>query len=118
MEDFNYAYLSNSDGFTVFRYKNRVIRFKAPYSLEQYSSVKEWNHGYLVVMAKYSHNKEDEEEYIDLIPVLETLYIDPDEFLEPIKGVREQAPESLYSDPKSEKKAAFARLEQLCRKEL
>lgn len=25
-------------------------------------------------------------------------------------------PESLYSDPKSEKKAAFARLEQLCRK--
>ena len=123
MEDFNYAYLSNSEGFTVFRYKNRVIQFKAPYSLEHYSSVREWNHGYLVVMAKYRHNKEDEEEYIDLIPVLEMLYIDPDEFLEPIKGVkietdaeREQALESLYSDTKSEKKAAFARLERLRRK--
>ena len=29
-----------------------------------------------------------DEDYIDLIPVLENLYIDADEFLEPIKKVR------------------------------
>ena len=39
-------------------------------------------------MAKYSHNKEDEEEYIDLIPILEDLYIDADSFVSQIKEVR------------------------------
>ena len=44
--------------------------------------------GYLVVLAKYSHNAEPEEEYIDLKPILEGLYIDPASFLKPIKNVR------------------------------
>ena len=65
-----------------------VIRFKAPYSLEKYTAVKEWDDGYLVVMAKYRHNSESEEEYIDLVPILENLYILPEEFLKPIKEVR------------------------------
>jgi hypothetical protein len=39
-------------------------------------------------MAKYSHNKEPEEEYIDIKPILEGLYIDPVSFLKPIKKVR------------------------------
>ena len=39
-------------------------------------------------MAKYSHNSQDEEEYIDLVPILEKLYFDVDEFLKPIKEVR------------------------------
>lgn len=52
--------------------------------------MKEWDHGYLVVMAKYSHNQNDEEEYIDLIPILENLYYDAQEFLAPIKKVRIQ----------------------------
>ena len=30
--------------------------------------IKEWDNGYLVVMAKYKHNKKPEEEYIDLVP--------------------------------------------------
>lgn len=84
----DYAVLSNQSGFTVFRYKDYVIRFKAPYSLEEYTAVKEWDGGYLVVMAKYSHNSESEEEYIDLVPILENLYILPEEFLKPIKEVR------------------------------
>ncbi len=84
----DYATLSNEQNFTVFRYGEHTIRFKAPYSLEKYSLVKEWDHGYLVVMAKYSHNMQDEEEYIDLIPILENLYFDAEEFLEPIKEVR------------------------------
>lgn len=85
---FDYALLSNEGEFTIFRYGDYVIRFKAPYSLEKYTEIKEWDKGYLVVMAKYKHNKESEEEYIDLVPILENLYITPDEFLRPIKGVK------------------------------
>lgn len=84
----DYAILSNKDNYTIFRYGDYVIRFKAPYSLERYTAVKEWDHGYLVVMAKYRHNDEIEEEYIDLIPILEKLYISPEIFLKPIKEVK------------------------------
>lgn len=84
----DYAILSNKDNYTIFKYGDYVIRFKAPYSLERYTAVKEWDHGYLVVMAKYKHNDESEEEYIDLIPILEKLYISPEIFLKPIKEVK------------------------------
>lgn len=73
--------LGNDAGFSV----SHVIRFKAPYSLERYTSVKEWDNGYL--MAKYRHNSQPEEEYIDLLPILNGLYINGQEFLKPIKGV-------------------------------
>lgn len=81
------AQLSNDERFTVFSFGTRIIRFLAPYSLEKYVSVKEWDNGYLVVMAKYKHNEEPEEEYIDLLPILDKLYIDPDEFLSKIETV-------------------------------
>lgn len=84
----NEALLSNEKGFTVFEYGNYVIRFAAPYSLERYTSVRQWDHGYLVVMAKYKHNEQDEEEYIDLLPILKSLYIDENDFLNPIENVR------------------------------
>ena len=67
----NEAILTNDARYTIFKYGKYTIRFKSPYSLEKYTQVKEWDRGYLVVMAKYSHN---EEEYIDLIPILENLY--------------------------------------------
>lgn len=38
-------------------------------------------------MAKYE-GKEEVEEYIDLIPILENLYFDVEEFLAPIEKVR------------------------------
>ena len=82
------AYLSNDHNYTIFKYADQVIRFKAPYSLEKYTEVKEWDKGYLVVMAKYEHNEEPEEEYIDLIPILENLYIDASAFVNKIKKVR------------------------------
>ncbi|MBR3623270.1 MAG: hypothetical protein IKN43_07995 [Selenomonadaceae bacterium] len=82
------AILGSYDGYTVFRYGDYVIRFVAPYSLEKYTSIKEWDAGYIVVMAKYRHNDKPEEEHIDLIPILENLYIDKGEFLKPIKKVR------------------------------
>lgn len=49
------ATLGSQDGFSIFSYGNQTIRFRAPYSLERYTSVKEWDNGYLVVMAKYRH---------------------------------------------------------------
>ena len=60
------ALLSSADGFTTFRFGGYNIRFRAPYSLERYVDVVKWDDGYLVVLAKYSHNIEPEEEYIDL----------------------------------------------------
>ena len=81
------ATLSNEKNYTVFQFENHVIRFAAPYSLERYTAVKEWDKGYLVVMAKYEHNEKPEEEYIDLVPILKNLYFDTDKFLTPIKGV-------------------------------
>lgn len=82
------AYLSNDQTYSIFKYSDYVIRFLAPYSLERHTKVKEWDNGYLVVMAKYAHNDIEEEEYIDLVPILNNLYIDAKEFLKPIKNVK------------------------------
>jgi len=82
------AILSSSRGFTAFCFGGYHIRFRAPYSLERYVDVVTWDDGYLVVMAKYKHSEEPKEEYIDLKPILEGLYIDPSDFLKPIKKVR------------------------------
>ena len=82
------AYLSNDKDMIKFQYGDIIIRFRGAYSLERFTAVKEWDNGYLVVMAKYRHNKEPEEEYIDLIPILRDLHIDAAHFLKPIKEVR------------------------------
>ena len=82
------AILSSGGGYTAFSYGGYNIRFRAPYSLERYVDVLKWDNGYLVVLAKYRHNAELEEEYIDLKPILDGLYIDSASFLEPIKSVR------------------------------
>lgn len=82
------ALLSSADGFTAFSFGGYNIRFRAPYSLERYVDVVKWDDGYLVVLAKYRHNAELEEEFIDLKPILEGLYIDSATFLKPIRNVR------------------------------
>lgn len=69
------ALLSNDGCYTIFRYGNQRLKIIAPYSLEYYTDVREWDKGYIVVMAKYKHNKEPQEEYIDLIPVFEALML-------------------------------------------
>ena len=84
----NKALLSNDNNFTSFEYNGHNIRFKTSPRLERYTEIKEWDHGYLVVMAKYEGNDNPEEDYIDLIPILENLYFDADEFLKPIEKVR------------------------------
>lgn len=83
----SYAILSNDENITIFEYNKQIIRFVTSTKLERYTQVLEWDHGYLVVMAKYK-NIGEVEEYIDLIPILQRLHYDPEAFLEPIKEVR------------------------------
>ena len=45
--------LSNNGDMTSFRYGNSNIRFRAPKRLKRYVDVKEWDNGYIVVMADY-----------------------------------------------------------------
>lgn len=71
----------------IFKFNNHTIRFMTSKRLERYTKVIEWDHGYLVVMAKYK-NIGEVEEYIDLIPILDKLYYNTDEFLKAIKEVR------------------------------
>lgn len=81
------ALLSNQGDMTSFRYGNSNIRFRTPKRLKRYVDVKEWDNGYIVVMADYEGLGETEE-YIDLLPILKNLYINPETFLKPIKSVK------------------------------
>ena len=72
---------------TSFRFGSQNIRFRTSAKLERYISVKEWDKGYIVVIAKYRDLGEIED-YIDLVPILRNLYINPKEFLKPIKSVQ------------------------------
>lgn len=82
------ALLSNDGEYISFSFNGRTIRFKGPYSLVKIAKVKEWDNGYLVIDAIYKHSQNElVEDYIDLVPILEDLYIDPKLFLQPIKSV-------------------------------
>ena len=83
----NEAVLSNDRQFTSFSFNDQTIRFATSSKLERYTRIVEWDHGYIVVMAVYNGLGEVEE-YIDLVPILENLYIEPDAFLNPIQKVR------------------------------
>ena len=83
----DYAILTSEGEYTIFEFNNDRIKFATSAHLERYTKVIEWDHGYLVLNAKYK-GLDEVEEYIDLIPTLENLYYDVDEFLKPIKEVR------------------------------
>ena len=86
MED-KIAVLGNKLDMTSFSYAGKVIRFRTSRHLQCYTKIVEWNNGYLVVMARYDNSTEEEEEYIDLIPILQNLYMDPYKFLHGIERV-------------------------------
>ena len=79
------AILSSDGEYTSFEYGDNIIRFATSPKLNKYVEVKTWDNGYIEVLANYGGRLE--EEYIDLIPILKNLYIEPDEFLAPIKHV-------------------------------
>ena len=43
------AYLSNEKDIIKFQYGEKIIRFRGPYSLEYFTSVKEWENGFKAV---------------------------------------------------------------------
>ena len=75
----NEAILSSNGNYTLFSFNGYVIRFRTSSKLERYTKILEWENGYIAVTAKYTGLPEAEE-YIDLVPILENLYIDPDAF--------------------------------------
>ena len=87
MSDTKQAILSSKGDMTSFKFGNYNIRFRTPSCLQRYTEVKEWDNGYIVVTADYEGIGLTEE-YIDLLPILENLYIDPQTFLKPIKSVK------------------------------
>ena len=80
------AYLSHTGKYTVFAFGQNRIRFRTSDKLVRYERVKAWENGSIVVDTTYS-TLGTVEEYIDLIPILEDLLIEPEKFLAPIKGV-------------------------------
>lgn len=84
----NTALLSSYGEYTTFSFNDRTITFLTGKNLDRYTQIKEWDKGYLVVMCKTKSDPAvEQEDYIDLVPILENLYINPESFLEPIKGV-------------------------------
>lgn len=81
------AYLSFDGGISCFSFGDQSIRFRTSDALEGYLRIKTWDRGYLVVDAVYRGLPGVTEDYIDLVPILENLYMDPQAFCEPIKEV-------------------------------
>ena len=81
------ATIKNEGEYTIFIFDNQKIRFMTSARLERYTKIVEWDHGYLVVMAKYK-GLDEIEDYIDIVPILKMLYYDVDKFLKPIKEVK------------------------------
>lgn len=68
-----------------FTYEGRTIRFRTSPRLTRYNRVLSWENGFIEVMAQYGDK--EVEEYVDLVSILENLYIDPASYLAPIKEV-------------------------------
>ena len=81
------ASLPAAPAFLVAPWSNSLFdMFLTSKNLERYTRIKAWDNGYLVVMAK-NKSKPEHEDYIDLLPILENLYMNPAEFLSGIKNV-------------------------------
>lgn len=91
----NTAFLSSSGEYTFFKFRDRVITFLTGKRLEKYTKILEWDNGYLVVLCKNKNEEVLEEDYIDLLPILDNLLIEANEFIKPIKEV-----EISYDFPK------------------
>ena len=82
------AYLSNKDDFTTFSCGDYELRLRTSKRLKKYLKVKEWDapYGYIVVDCLHE-TMGVVEDYIDLMPMLDNLFIDAPKFLQPIKKV-------------------------------
>ena len=86
MENTGTAILSSKNEYTTFSFNGTTLTFLTSKNLERYTEIKAWDNGYIVVMAK-NKLKSEHEDYIDLQPILENLYMNPKSFLSGIKSV-------------------------------
>lgn len=82
------AYLTNNGRYTTFAFQNKKITFLTSKILIKYTKVLNWDNGYIEVLCKKQGKQKAEEDYIDLIPILRNLYIEPSSFIKPIKEVK------------------------------
>lgn len=82
------AVLSSFKNYTTFSFGGKTLTFRTCDGLDKYVKVLTWDKGYIEVLAKYRQREHEIEEYIDLDPVLDGLYMDKEVFLSPIKKVR------------------------------
>jgi len=68
-----------------FSFGGKRIRFLGAKCLRRFTDVRKWHDGFIEVMA--DNGGRIEEEYIDLVPILKNLYIDPEAYVKPIKKV-------------------------------
>ncbi len=88
MDKSSTAILSSFDKYTTFSFDGKKLTFRTCNNLEKYTKVLFWNNGYIEVLAKYKNKQEEIEEYIDLRPILDNLYMNKKKFLSPIKKVK------------------------------
>lgn len=81
------ARLSCDGPYTCFSFGSHCIRFRTSRNLRRYLNVKTWDRGYIVVEAEYDGQNGPVEEYIDLVPILENLYLDAEAVFAPIEEV-------------------------------
>ena len=86
MADSSVAFLRSKGTYTIFSFNGVTLTFLTSKNLERYTKVIKWDNGYIVVMAK-NKSKPEHEDYIDLEPILNNLYMDSKEFLSKIKSV-------------------------------
>jgi len=79
------AELSNEGRMVFFSFGGSRIRFLGAKCLRRFTGIRKWHDGFLVVEADNGGNVE--EEYINLVPILKNLYIDPETYIKPIKKV-------------------------------
>ena len=87
MTDDSYGVLSSEGRYTKFSFNGNVITFMHGKDLIKYLAVKEWDNGYLVVDC-LGKAKGEYEDYIDLSYIMRNLYMDPDQSLKGVKGVK------------------------------
>lgn len=86
MDKSSTAFLSNNGRYTTFTFGGTTITFLTSKNLDCYTKIKKWDNGYLEVLAK-NKGKDEHEDFIDLVPILENLYMNPKQFLSKIKNV-------------------------------
>jgi len=79
------AQLCNEGRMIFFSFGGKRIRFLGAKCLRRFTDVRKWHDGFIEVMA--DNGGRIEEEYIDLVPILKNLYIDPEAYIKPIKKV-------------------------------